>query len=131
MKSTIDSYCINLENENIMYAEIGRLMIEDNHRSLSLVSSFVSSFYAISQVFNIRQNFFICSPSHYSFYMRFGLGLFNDLKEFYGKYFGTKSLLSGSAFAPAENYKSQIESLKQQFEIESNVCFSSNAQLAA
>ncbi|MEO5572372.1 MAG: GNAT family N-acyltransferase [Bacteroidia bacterium] len=122
-KLKIDSFCSNLESENIMYTETSRFIIDEDHRSISLSAFFVSSMIAVCNSLELRYNFFTCVNHHIAFYNRFGLTLFPGIEPFDNEVFGKQYVIFGSDLSLANSFQSTIRTLRLQLEEENQISF--------
>lgn len=118
-QQTIISIVRDWENQNEAYAEMSRMIIDEEHRSLALATFFTESFYAVSQSIRVRQHLFVTDDQHTSFFSRFGLNLMEGMNNVEFKVWGNRhSCVNGSAFSPSLKYAASIRKLRAEFEAE-------------
>lgn len=119
----INSFCNSLEAENVIYAETSRFIIDEQHRSLSLSSFFVSSMFAVCESLNIKYSFFTCTHHHVPFYNKYGLTLFPGIAPFDNEVFGKQYVVFGTDLNVANEIQTSIKILKLQLEEEKRITF--------
>lgn len=120
---TINIFCNSLEAEKIIYAETSRFIIDEEHRSISLSSFFVSSMFAVCESLNIKYSFFTCTHHHVPFYSKYGLTLFPGITPFDNEVFGKQYVIFGTDLNVANEKQTSIKTLKQQLESENQITF--------
>jgi hypothetical protein len=120
----VNSFCNSLEEDKIIYAETSRFIIDENHRSISLSSFFVSSMFAVCESLKIKYSFFTCScQGHAAFYSKYGLTPFPGIAPFQNEIFRTQLVLFGTNLNVINEKKDSIETLKLQLEKENRITF--------
>jgi len=120
---TINSYCSSLEEKEIIYAETSRFIVDEEHRSISLTSFFVSSMFAIAASLKMGYVFFECQPHHMAFYKRFGFTLFSRISIFDDPILEAPQAIFGTDLNVANALQTSIQTLKLQLETENQITF--------
>lgn len=76
----INSFCLSLEKEEIVYTETSHFIVDAKHCTQKTCSFFVSNLFAICNSLSIDYNFISCYPQDVLFYSNCGLILFAGIK---------------------------------------------------
>lgn len=121
-RHTINSFCKSLEQREIIYAETSRFIIDEEHRSMSLSTFFVSGMFAICGSLNIKYSFFTCTYHHVAFYSKYGLTLFPGIGLYENKIFG-ELVIFGTDLGVANKFQTSINDLRLQLETEKCITY--------
>ncbi|MEO8087964.1 MAG: GNAT family N-acetyltransferase [Bacteroidota bacterium] len=119
----VNSYCKDLEQKKIAYAETSRFIIEEEHRSLSLSAFFVHSMFAVCESLNIKYSFFTCTHHHVPFYSKYGLTLFPGIAPYDNAIFGKQYVIFGTDLNVESKIQNSINTLRLQLEEEKQITF--------
>lgn len=125
LSERLNCFWNELEATNISYCEVGRFIISEEHRSISLSSFFVQGMFAICESLGIVYSFFTCSQHHISFYSRFGLKKFPGLEPYTDAIFGAGyAIVYGTDLSKIINGIPSISALIEQIKCSHEICLS-------
>lgn len=120
----INSFCQELEGKEQFYAETSRLIIDEEHRSLSLSAFFTQSMFAIAASLKMKFNFFSADKHHAAFYQKNGLTPFQGLEPYSNTLFERDDVIFGTDLNFGNLMQASIRTLKVQLEEENQITFS-------
>lgn len=122
---TVNTYFDALETDKKIYAETGRFIIKEKHRSIVLSSFFAQSIFATALALHMNFNFFSCDIHHAMFYKRLGLTPLEPGLRYSNAVFKRTDIIFGTNLEGKCVKGSSIDFLKRQLEVEHRITFPS------